>query len=588
VSRPPVVFEYQRALDQFRSGTSAPASLLKRMSELISLLDLTTMLGSDLSSSEILDAALLSVMGELQTSRGVLFVRDVSGRYRVKAARGLRPGSPSEACFPHLAEDRVAGRESGGEVFDAFGLELLSPIFKAGRLIAVLGLGPRTGGSAFGTEDEAFVRSVAACAATPIENGLMYEELKRLNHKLNVKVFQLHNLFDISRELTASFDDGQIEALVATTLMGHLMVSRCAVYLREPEGLVLAHSRGVRSEDGEGPIRPDEADGALAGLRAAAPVSDLPPGSLRDRLESARMALVVPLFRGSRVRGLIAVGERASGVSFSEEDGEFAVTLGRQAVAALENARLLRVQLEKQRQDRELQIAREIQQSLFPSRRPEAAGFDIAAESHPCFQVGGDYYDFIPLAGGRLAFAVADVSGKGTPASILMASVHASLKALAGTAPPGAVLDRLNRFLFESTQANKYVTLFYGEFDPPSRRLDYVNAGHVPPYWLRAGGEVRRLTRGGPALGLLDGVAFEQDGVALDGGDLVAAVTDGATEAASPADEEFGDERVVAALRGASGETAGGAVRSLVEAVVAWTGTAGCSDDLTALVLKAR
>ena len=133
--------------------------------------------------------------------------------------------------------------------------------------------------------------------------------------------------------------------------------------------------------------------------------------------------------------------------------------------------RLHRVEVEKERQDREMQIAREIQRSLFPSARPECRGFDAGAASQACYQVGGDHYDFIPLADGRLALTMADVSGKGTPASILMASVHAWLRALAGSAEPGRLMLRLNQFLYESTQANKYVTLFYGELDPRSRTL---------------------------------------------------------------------------------------------------------------------
>ena len=178
------------------------------------------------------------------------------------------------------------------------------------------------------------------------------------------------------------------------------------------------------------------------------PVAELPDGPLRRRLHEARLALAVPLAAGARVEGILAIGERASGMPFSAEDREIAQALARQALAALENARLQRVREEKLRQDRELQIAREIQQSLFPPRPPEVPGFDVAALSRPCYEVGGDSYDWIPLGGGRLALVIADVSGKGTPASLLMASVHASVQALAGTAAPAQLVERLNRFLF--------------------------------------------------------------------------------------------------------------------------------------------
>jgi serine phosphatase RsbU (regulator of sigma subunit) len=149
------------------------------------------------------------------------------------------------------------------------------------------------------------------------------------------------------------------------------------------------------------------------------------------------------------------------------------------------------------------------------------------------------------------------------------------------------VLERLNRFLFASTQTSRYVTLFYGELDPARRTLVYVNAGHVPPYVAKAGGGEARLTAGGPVLGLLEDVSLEAREIALDPGDLVAVVTDGATEAQDPSGEELGDERVRSLLRSAGDGGAPAALASLVRAVDAWTGAAGCTDDLTALILRA-
>ena len=584
----PVVYQYQRALDAFRrEGGSSP--LLKRMSELISLLDLTTTLNSSLSGAEILDAALLIVMGELQATRGVLLVRAESGSFRVQASRGLPPGAPAQVELGPLASPEVIFRRRGAHegVFEACGLEVLCPIFKAARPIAVLGLGPRADGRPFDVEESSFLQSVAACAATPIENGLIYHELKRVNQRLSVKVFQLHNLFDLSRELTSSFDEEAIETLVATTLMGHLMVSRCALYRAAEGGLVVAHARGLRGDELDRSIPAAEARVLLGALRSPLRVAELPPGAARERLAAARMALLVPLAAGESVQGFLALGERVSGLPFSEEDLEFALTLARQALAALESVRLHRVRLEQQRRDREMQIAREIQQSLFPRSRPPVAGFDLAALSDPCQEVGGDHYDFIPLDGGRLALAVADVSGKGAPASILMASVHASLRAMAGSSPPAALVGRLNRFLLASTQENKYVTLFYAELDPAARRLVYVNGGHVPPCRISADGACERLLAGGPALGLLERADYEAGVTEMGTGDVMTVVTDGVTEAASPDDREFGEEGLLRVVRASRQEGAEAILNALVRAVHAWTGPAGCSDDLTALVLKA-
>jgi phosphoserine phosphatase RsbU/P len=581
----PVVFQYQRALDEFRrAGEASP--LLKRMSELISLLDLTTTLSSTLSSQEILDAALLIVMGELRVSRGALFVRQ-GEVFERRAVRGM-PGGVTSLQLEVGEEDLLFPGPTIAPELAGSGLEVLCAIRKADRVIALLALGSRGDSRGFGPEDAGFLRSVAACAATPIENGLIYDELRRVNQRLSVKVFQLDTLFEVSRELGTTFDEDGIQNVVISTVMGHLLVSRCAFYLAEPGGaLVLKQGRGLRADAGLQRLPPEVVAPAREFLRAPVDVESLPEGELRQRLSAARMAMLVPLVGQSRVEGFLAVGRRASGEDFSEEDRDFAQTLVRQALAALESVQAQHARLDRQRRDREMQIAREIQQSLFPRSSPMYPGLELAALSRPCYEVGGDLYDFIPLPGGRLALAMADVSGKGAPASILMASVHASLRAVAGTAPPPALMERLNHFLYESTQSNKYVTLFYAELNPKRRRLTYVSAGHVPPFLLRAGGETARLTEGGPVLGLLEGARFEVGEVALEAGDVLALTTDGVTEAQSPDEVEFGDARVFETLRAQRGHSAREALDGLVGAVQLWSGPMGCSDDLTAMILKA-
>jgi phosphoserine phosphatase RsbU/P len=578
----PVVFQYQQALDEFRREGREPP-LLKRMSELISLLDLTTTLGSTLSGAEILDAALLIVMGELQVSRGALYVAEGEERFRRRSSRGLAASAP-EVLERAEVEAGPFAPGPGDPELGTFAL--VCPVRKAGRPIALLGLGPRAEGRPFGPEETGFLESLAACAATPIENGLIYEELRQVNRSLSVKVYQLHNLFDIGRELATSLDEEAIERLVTTTVMGHFLASRGALYRLGPGGLDLAHSRGVRAGEAP-PLLPGDPGALLRDLPGPRCTADLAPGPLREGLEAARFALVVPLAAGERLSGLVAVGERPGGRAFGEEDLDFAAALARQTQAALEGARAHRVRLEKERQDRDLQIARGIQQSLFPRSSPRVEGFEVVAESRSCYQVGGDYYDFIPLEGGRLGLVVADVSGKGTPASLMMASVHAWLQAMAGTARPVQVLERLNRFLYANTQTSRYVTLFYGELDPLRRSLAYVNAGHVPPYVVRADGREERLTAGGPVLGLLEDVALEGGEAAFSPGDLLAVVTDGVTEALSPGGDEFGDERVRRTLRGQAAQGAAATLASLVAGVDSWAGPAGCTDDLTALILRA-
>jgi sigma-B regulation protein RsbU (phosphoserine phosphatase) len=238
--------------------------------------------------------------------------------------------------------------------------------------------------------------------------------LERTDRRLQAKEFLLQNLFDLSRELTSSFDEQAIKDVVSATMLGHLLASRCALYEARPEGFQLIHERGVRLPEGAALLPRPEADG-IVGLPIAFAAGALPPGRLLEVMQAARFSDVVRLVASGREQGFFLIGGRVAGAPLSEEDREYAITLGRQALAALEAVRMHRMRLEKERQDRELQIARGIQEGLLPRERKAPAGYDVAARSESCFEVGGDYYDLVPLDGGRLGLVVADVSGKGTP-----------------------------------------------------------------------------------------------------------------------------------------------------------------------------
>jgi sigma-B regulation protein RsbU (phosphoserine phosphatase) len=580
----PVVHRCREELEALRREGREPA-LAARLSQLLSLLDFSTRLGWTSRGDEIPDAALCFVMGELDAAAGALYVAAGERRFERRAARGLRGALPEQLELRHDVAGAFAPGAHEAELAEA-GLAILCPVHKAGRLIALLGLGPRHDGRAFQPEEVAFLESLGALAATPIEGGLVDEELRRVNRDLSVKVYQLQNLFDIGRELAATVDQEAIERLVLTTVMGHFLATRAALYHASATGLELGQARGARAGSLPERLRADPVSLAreLAGPR---PVAELVAGALRDAMTAADMALVVPLLAPGRLAGLLAVGARPGARPLAGEDLDFAAALARQAQAALEGARLSRLRVEKERQDRDLEIARGIQRGLLPKAPPHIPGFDVAGESRSCLHVGGDYYDFVPLPGDGLGLVIADVSGKGTPASLMMASVHAWLRALAGSAPAARVLERLNRFVYASTETSRYVTLFYAELDAARRRLAYVNAGHVPPFVLRADGREERLRAGGPVLGLLDEVALETGELRLEAGDLLVAVTDGATEAQDPAGREFGEERVRQALVAQPAAGAAATLAGLIAAVDAWAGPAGCSDDLTALILKA-
>ncbi len=256
-----------------------------------------------------------------------------------------------------------------------------------------------------------------------------------------------------------------------------------------------------------------------------------------------------------------------------------------QMAEGLERAREL--EKERDRLENELEVARRIQARLLPDGPPHVAGLDIAGLSESAREVGGDYFDHIELGGGRVLLVIADVSGKGVPAALIMSGFRASLMSQdTQGVPPDVVASRVNDFLHKSVDPGKFVTAFFGFLDAASGRFVYVNAGHNPPMLLRNDGRVELLSEGGLILGIMAGSPFTSGETTLAPGELVALYTDGVTEGADATQEQWGEDRLMAQLRAGGAESAGELARRIVREVRAFEGESGPADDITVLVAK--
>ncbi|MEK7331237.1 MAG: PP2C family protein-serine/threonine phosphatase, partial [Candidatus Eisenbacteria bacterium] len=243
--------------------------------------------------------------------------------------------------------------------------------------------------------------------------------------------------------------------------------------------------------------------------------------------------------------------------------------------------------LERRRLEKELAIAREIQASFLPEVAPVVPGFDLAGTTIPHDEVGGDYYDFIPVSDTRLGIAIADVSGKGIPAALIMAGFRMSLLAeIRNEFAIRAVMRKVNGLLHESTDRDKFVTAFYGVLDHKNRVLIFSNAGHNPPVLFRSEGRIEYLEEGGVALGVLPEAHYEERPIALRPGDVLLFFTDGVSEAESPTGEHFGQQRIERVVAAHTGRGAAEIMAALIATVQEWAGERGQSDDLTLVVLK--
>jgi phosphoserine phosphatase RsbU/P len=253
-------------------------------------------------------------------------------------------------------------------------------------------------------------------------------------------------------------------------------------------------------------------------------------------------------------------------------------------------SKLISEQQQRQRLEHELAIAREVQRQLFPTEKPTVQGVEIEAVVRPARVVSGDYYDFLPLGAGRLGIALADISGKGISAALIMASLQAALRSQAmfdgrGPGSTAEIVTRLNKHLYSSTAPDRFATLFYGVYDAQTHRLEYTNAGHPAPLCI-SGKQVRCLSTGGTVLGLFDDRQFESQVVDIAPGSLLIAYSDGLTEAENANAEEFEEQRVLDVALRMGQAPARAVLKNLLEAVNQWTGPAEQSDDITIIVAR--
>lgn len=382
--------------------------------------------------------------------------------------------------------------------------------------------------------------------------------------------------------------------------------------LRADEGCIrLSDPDGAESDGGRTRFRRDKAGGAGAswpraigmsvegyfvhkgeGILSADLLNDPRFPGLRGLDTQVRAILAVPLRVEDRISGVLAVTESKPGRMWTEGESQLLTIVASHCSAVIEQARLRleaierrRLQEELEARERELKTAKGIQMSFVPSRPLAVGGWEIRGHVEPASDVGGDAYDYFMGEGGRLCFAIGDVSGKGVPAALLMSNVQASLRAFCDgrEAIPGAI-RHINTSVARSANG-KFVTLFYGELDPGGTRLRFVNAGHNYPLLRRADGSVEYLKEGGLPLGLFDGTDYVEGETAFGAGDALLLYSDGVTEARDAAGRDYGDDRLLALWGSLGTHAPAEAIERLMSDVVAFRGDAPQSDDITLVTL---
>jgi phosphoserine phosphatase RsbU/P len=454
-----------------------------RLIECSSFLEFAANANQIQTRQEICDHLLLTVMGRFAISRGEVALTD---------GAHYRRGGGSNDELPHRFALTFADQKLG---------ELL--------------LGTRLVKKPLTVEEEAFIIGLCSLTATFMKNIMGREDLKQANRNLSKKILELNSLFELSRELLLTKEIGRAAALCLNELSGQLLLRQILIAVRDQfNDSYTCYGRNITVPEG---LLPRKEIKSISGLENEVDVDG---------------------------KVFLLAGEKINRQPFNHSDKAFSHILLNFLVTTLDNIRMVEERVAREKLEREILIARDIQQKLLPQQLPEMSGIQMQASMETFGEVGGDYYDAIRLSDTSLFFLMADVTGKGIPASLIMSAVQSSLKTLITTGHHDLVqiAESLNNLICETTETNKFVSMFLGILDTEAQTLSYLNAGHNHPILYNLSHtEVRELSMGGMVLGLFENTVFESDTIPITPGDTLFLYTDGLTEICDPEGNEYGE-----------------------------------------------
>jgi sigma-B regulation protein RsbU (phosphoserine phosphatase) len=414
---------------------------------------------------------------------------------------------------------------------------------------------------------------------------------------------KLRLLLDITKKISRSLDLREVLNLVMDTLGSLIPYDAAGIYVLKcskldapapaPNQSCVFTTEAVRGYDiddlmelrlkiGEGII----GHVALSGEPVISPDVRHDPRYVNAR-EETRSEMVAPIISNDEVIGVFDL-ESDKLNAYDQDDLQVLLLLASQVAIIIEKVMLHEQLIEKKRLEGQLEVARQVQLELLPASDPKIEGFDICAWNFSTEEVSGDYYDWVSIYDDQIGLVIADVSGKGVPAALLMAFLRASLRAAIHIGyAPHISMAKVNYLLWESIERNQFVTAFYGVLDASNKTLAYTNAGHNPPLVMNADGTAHFIERGGLPLGMFRNTRYYEYYQSVEPGQILVLYTDGVTEANGVGDEEYGRDRLEEAVRANRHLSAKDLITAIQQDVLVWTEGRGASDDMTFFIIKA-
>ena len=462
-----------------------------------SLIDLSNGLYESADVDFILNSTLLSLMGKLKIFKS--FVLLPNNDDFVPALNKSKLNIQPHKQFEIKEIIKIENTDDEFIVFKSIGIKLLIPLIHNSELIAVICLGESLSKNELSIEEYEYINLVSSITANAIVNARNLKQLEYAKTKVEQRNQLLSAIFDLGRDFSSFLTSEQIIKMLSLHLMGQMMVSRFAVYkIAENRRFISLINRFNFEFDN---CLLENFSQTLFAQRISEFEID---NECKKIVETNDIRIISPMVVAGNTIGFLIIGKKLNGEEFDDRNLQFIQALGNTAASALENERLFQEEIEKKKLESELKFALEIQKNLLPKFVPEIEGYSLAGTTIPS-RHGGDYYDFLMLDEKHLLLVIADVSGKGMPASLIMAHFQAALRILA---PLHITLTdlilKLNLTIYENTSPDKFVTAFVGILDVLSGAFYYINAGHNPPYLCNANKEIIELSDGGLILGFTD------------------------------------------------------------------------------------
>ena len=556
------------------------AENIKVKRNLTALVEFSRIINSNLDLNFILNNLLLTCMGKFLATRG-LIILEANKFLEIKTSKGISADLLKQ--FPKIkAEDFSIEDQSFIQFISELNLPAVEKINCSENCVGIICLGEKLNRTPYSEDDQDFLRTILNIAATAIQNSIVLNEIKLVNRALDSRVQRLSSLFELSKEFDLFSESTKVAKLLVYSLIGQFLVSKYAVITIEDQLVQILESKFSSSE----------LQSKLSEIKLTKIDSYLDKKNIEENfplLFQAGVELAVPMQVQGKTKGMILLGKRINNQEYSVDDIEFIYSIGSLAIISLENRKLFKQALEKQKLEEELEIAREIQQNLLPARIPELKNFDVSAINISSKQVGGDYYDILKLDERRCCIAIADVSGKGFPAALLMANMQAFLQVVCRQDYP---LDQatqiINDLVTDNTSDGKFITFFWGLLDDKEKKIGYVNAGHNPPLLIRKN-EIQKLEAGGMILGVMKTIMpYNTETLQLQKEDVLVLFTDGISEAMNAGGEEFSDQKLEELAKEISNLSTIEILDKIKREVQKFTAGAVQSDDITLMIIKVK